>query len=779
MKHYLDLVPVSAQVHRRQSRLTRLCIVLSVFLIAGIFGMADMEIRSMTQRTILEQGAWHAAFPGLNDRQQSLIAQRAEVETSSRYIVTNYNLDLEYRINGVKTGICGMDEGMLTMYPSLEIEDGVFPQAADEALATENMKNELGLSVGDTIMLQTPDGTLPVTLSGFTGNNPLLSQSGAYALFYNVEGYRTHFMPDTKPEDFMLYVAFAPHCRIPKAIDEICAVYGLDETQVRQNVELLTLTLQTDDSAMVRLYLIAAVLAVLVVAAGILMIAGSLNSNVAQRTEFFGMLRCLGATPRQVKRLVRREALQLCVGAIPAGLALSIVTIWGLCAVLRQASDFYFGDMPVFAVSWVSLVCGTVIGLATVLLAARAPARRASRVSPLTAVSGNAAPGMACGKAMRAGRVPVEVRLGVHHALASRKNILLMTGSFAFSIILFLGFSPTLDFMQNAVTPLRPYTPDASVMSKDDSCTVPKALAQQIGELPFVERAFGRSFAYDLSAQVAGVQTDVMLVSFEDNQFGWAEDMVKEGDLQAARDGTGVLLLYKEGSGYAPGDTVVFDTPQGEKTLPVAATLTYTPFTNVNSDIVICSESLFTAITGQSDYTIIDVQLRHGKTDEQVEQIRLIAGSDYAFSNRLLSNSEVRGTYYAFALFFYGFLALIAFITVLNIVNSISMSVSARMKQYGAMRAIGMSDRQLLRMVAAETLTYVACGIVVGCAAGIPLNRFSFENMVTPNWGDPWYMPWGALGVILLVMLLATWLAIRSPARRIREMSVVDTISAQ
>ena len=130
---------------------------------------------------------------------------------------------------------------------------------------------------------------------------------------------------------------------------------------------------------MVRLYLIAAVLAVLVVAAGILMIAGSLNSNVAQRTEFFGMLRCLGATPKQVKRLVRREALQLCVGAIPVGLAMSVVTIWGLCAVLRWTSDFYFGDMPVFAVSWISLVCGTVIGLATVLLAARAPGRRACR----------------------------------------------------------------------------------------------------------------------------------------------------------------------------------------------------------------------------------------------------------------------------------------------------------------------------------------------------------------------------------------------------------------
>lgn len=778
MKHYLDLVPISARVHRWQTLLTRLCIVLAVFLIAGIFGMADMEIRGMTQRTMLEQGAWHAAFPGLTDREQSLIALRPEVEISSRYAVTNYDLNLDYTVNDVQTGICGFDKSMLTLFPALEIEDGTFPRAATEALATKDMKIQLGLSVGDTITLETPEGPLTVTLSGFTGNNPLLSQSGAYALFFNIDGYRTHFMPDTKPEDFTLYVAFAPHCRIPQTIDEICAVYHLDESQVQQNIQLLTLTLQIDDSAMLRLYLIAAVLAVLVVAAGILMIAGSLNSNVAQRTAFFGMLRCLGATPRQVKRLVRREALQLCVGAIPAGLALSVVTIWGLCAVLRQASDFYFGDMPVFGVSWVSLICGTVIGLVTVLLAARAPARRASRVSPLTAVSGNAAPGMACRKAVRAGRVPVEVRLGIHHALASRKNFLLLTGSFAFSIILFLSFSPTLDFMQSAIKPLQPYTPDASVLSKDNSCTVPKALAQQIGALPFVERVYGRSFAYDLPGQVDGTEVNIMLVSFEENQFGWAEDMVKDGDLQAARNGAGVLLLDKEGSGYQPGDTVVFDTPQGEKMFPVAATLNYTPFAT-SSDTVICSESLFTAITGQSNYTIIDVQLQHGKTDEQVEQIRRLAGTDYAFSNRLLSNSEVRGTYYAFALFFYGFLALIALITVLNIVNSISMSVSARMKQYGAMRAVGMSGRQLLRMIAAETLTYVCSGILVGCAVGLPLNRFSFENMVTPNWGNAWYMPWGALGVILLVMLAAALLAIWSPAKRIRAMSIVDTISAQ
>ncbi len=44
MKHYLDLIQISAKQHKKQNRMTRLCIVLAVFLVTVIFGMADMEI---------------------------------------------------------------------------------------------------------------------------------------------------------------------------------------------------------------------------------------------------------------------------------------------------------------------------------------------------------------------------------------------------------------------------------------------------------------------------------------------------------------------------------------------------------------------------------------------------------------------------------------------------------------------------------------------------------------------------------------------------------------
>ncbi len=62
MKHYLDLIKISAKRHRKQNRMTRLCIVLAVFLVTVIFGMADMEMRSQYIQAIKTDGSWHAAF---------------------------------------------------------------------------------------------------------------------------------------------------------------------------------------------------------------------------------------------------------------------------------------------------------------------------------------------------------------------------------------------------------------------------------------------------------------------------------------------------------------------------------------------------------------------------------------------------------------------------------------------------------------------------------------------------------------------------------------------
>lgn len=137
------------------------------------------------------------------------------------------------------------------------------------------------------------------------------------------------------------------------------------------------------------LLLIAVVLFLLILIAGVLMISSSINSNVAQRTKFFGMMRCIGMSKQQIIRFVRLEALNWCKIAVPIGIVLGIVTSWGLCVALRFLVGEEFSHIPLFGISIIGIISGIIVGVVTVLIAASSPAKQASKVSPVTAVSGS------------------------------------------------------------------------------------------------------------------------------------------------------------------------------------------------------------------------------------------------------------------------------------------------------------------------------------------------------------------------------------------------------
>lgn len=776
MRSYLDLIAIQARVNKKQSRMTRICIFLAVFLIMGLFGMADMQIRSEKMQAVYKYGSWHAAFKNVTDEQAAILAARPEVAVGARYDVRNYRLDEGWRIEGTQTVICGMDAEFLEMQPEAGLFEGVFPEGETDIACADSIQSRLGLHTGDMITVVSPeDEPLHFTVTGFFHATSMLTEKDAFGVFVNTESFRRYFSEGEQTKtDSVFYVQFVPFCRIQRAIRAICGQLGLSEEQVAQNAYLLGLLFQSTDTYLIRLYLVVFVLAALVATAGILMITGSLNSSVAQRTEFFGMMRCLGATPKQVAKFVRREALSWCKEAIPTAVLAGTFMLWGLCALLRFVSPGYFGSMPVFGISWIGIFCGAGIGILTVLLAARAPARRASSVSPLTAVSGNAGTVFAVRRATRTGRLPVEISLGIHHAKGSRKNFFLMSGSFAFSIILFLSFSVLRDFMGHALTPLQPYSPDITILSPDNTCSIPRDLVSQLEEDPEVKRVYGRSFAYELEAEWNGQTKRVTLISYEDHQLDWAKKELYSGTVEEIAEGVSVLAAYHGEDSLHTGDVLTFPTESGGVELPVSGVLTRTPFDEEPGiELIFCSESLFQELTGFQGYTVIDLQVKKSISDEKVLHMRELAGENVVFSDQRQKNMEVSGAYSAFLLFLYGFLAVILMISAFHIINSMSMSVSARMEQYRNLYAIGMSQRQILSMIAAEAGSYLACGILTGTLAGLWCNHFLYQHMVASRWGDAWRIPGFPLITVLTAVVCATFMSLIGPAKRIRKIDAV------
>lgn len=777
MKSYLDLVPIFARVHKKQNRMTIICIVLSVFLVTAVFGMADMAIRGQKLQVIQSSGSWHLMVTGASAEAQEMLKARPEVTSAGWYAYLGDKHG--FAVSGKPVQLVGLDKETLDdMFP-IRITEGAYPAKDTEIALSENAVFSLGAGVGDTITLERPGtGPAQITVAGIAEASSSMMSKGTFVLLFSEEGFR-HTVPQGT-YDSTLLMKLSRFSNMQKAIADMARQLQLREDQILQNGNLLAAMGQSRNSYVLQLYASAAVLSGVIVLAGVLMITSSLNSHVMRRMEFFGMMRCLGATRKQIMRFVRREALQWCKTAMPWGIGAGLVVTWGLCAVLKVANPGQFSEMPVFAISWIGLAAGVVVGLLTVLLAARSPARRASRVSPLAASTGSAHNLRPVRMAARTSLFKVETALGLHHAVASKKSFLMVVGSFALSIVLYLGFSTTVDFMHHAIRPLKPWNPDFSFASADQTASLDPSFIGRLEEMPHVKRVYGRMFAYGLPLETAEGHKKADLISYENHQLKWAEESLLAGSIDPVRQpGMEVLAVYGKDSSLQVGDLLKLQIGGASHQVKVAGILSNSPFDSQRGvETVICSEDLFRRLTGETGYTIIDVQLSKGAPDETVTEIQKLAGTEAAFSDRRTSNSEARGSYFSYALFIYGFLAVIALITVFHIVNTIAMSVRSRIQQYGAMRAIGMSSKQLVTMIMAEAAVYAVCGVAVGCALGLPLHRLLYRKMITSYWGEMWQIPYGPLAVITLIVISASILAVRGPARQIHRLSIVDTINA-
>ena len=590
MKSYLELIPITAKVRKRQNRMTLLCIIIAVCLVTAIFSMADMAIRMEKNRIIEKEGNWHIYLENLPDAQLAELAGRSDVRAFARLAGLNYDLSPEYNVDGETCVLLGCDPDFLTdIFRALP--EGRFPTAENEILLTEHAKEQLAVNIGDIITVRTPAGEADYTITGFGGGRFLDDAVvGAYLPWETLERLAAATQTTLQP---VCLVRFAERGSLRKTIDALWQAYKKTGAVMNENTALLALSGFSTDPYVRGLYEVAGILFVLVLTASVFMIAGSLNSRTAERTQFFGMLRCIGASRRQVMRLVRLEALYWCKTAVPIGAGIGVVVTWVLCVLLRFGGGTEFATIPLFGVSGIGIISGIVTGVLTVLLSSRAPARRASRVSPVAAVSGNTADHQTAVRPIGVQTRRIEVTLGIHHAMASPRNLFLMTGSFALSIILILSFS-------------------------------------------------------------------------------------------------------------------------------------------------------------------VLVQWIHGSLN--------------------LENPDAQSVYFMFSLFVYGFLAVITLITAIHTVNSIAMSVSARTKLYGTLRAVGMDSAQVKRIIFAEAATYTTLGFAAGMGLGLPLHRFLYTLIITHYWGTAWQVPFGLVGGILALLACISFIAPFAPAKRICAMPVTAAV---
>ena len=99
MKSYLDLIPISARMRKKQNRMTLFCIVLAVFLVTSVFSMAEIMAKGEEEAMLKKHGSHHIAISGLTTEEAAQLAAGSDVSASAWYRAFGEDIYEGYQID--------------------------------------------------------------------------------------------------------------------------------------------------------------------------------------------------------------------------------------------------------------------------------------------------------------------------------------------------------------------------------------------------------------------------------------------------------------------------------------------------------------------------------------------------------------------------------------------------------------------------------------------------------------------------------------------------------
>ncbi len=227
---------------------------------------------------------------------------------------------------------------------------------------------------------------------------------------------------------------------IERDLDQILANYGyqsqsLDqEGFIRTGVNWGYTGAQLSGNLDPATVLAIAAMVLLIVFTGYLIIYNVFQISVAGDIRFYGLLKTIGTTPRQLRRIIRQQALALSLGGIPLGLVVGwVVGRWLTPVVVSRLN----GVVPVTSVSPAIFLISALFALVTVLISCRRPGRLAGKVSSVEAVRYTEGGGKTGKSRRRAGRGKVSLPgMAWANLGRSRGKTVLTVTSLALAVVL-------------------------------------------------------------------------------------------------------------------------------------------------------------------------------------------------------------------------------------------------------------------------------------------------------------------------------------------------------
>ena len=584
-----------------------------------------------------------------------------------------------------------------------------------------------------------------------------------------------------------------------------------DDVNAANAVRVAPNPIVSNESGLI-MWLVAGVFGILFMFCGYLLIYNVFEIAVTNDIRQYGLLRTVGTTSQQIKRLVNRQALYLFLIGTPFGLLFGILLGRSILPAALQmfAADYSGKNIEVSTLPYWGIIAGAILfsGL-TVYISTRKSVKKASRVSPIEAIryveqdavsikrkktnTGAVIPRMAKANLQRNKRRTVFIVISLTLSIVLLNSVFIFSGSFDEDV--YIKTHTKSDF---AV-----YNPDIQAAWGDEfghSCTVSEKSVEEIEQQPGVMNEvrlyrntfeddhiacdWGPSFSIDNRDKYAYVLPDSLNLGWIEyggdyaaltadnlplgNVYGFSENLLNkmdiiegESDVSVLKEklwnGNNVILVshYNDKGelsggadntyyfGLSLGDTIQFyenGVPTEAFTVIAKAAVTSNEMaltgggSNIATDIggpkIYMSENKFKEIyeTPTLYGFLFDVEEQYQQDMENY----LMRDTDVSYNSISTLKADVLGIKNVVLLVGGMIGAVFALVGLINFINLVMTNIVTRRHEFATMQSIGMTNRQLRKMMISESFSYVLLagivGTLVAATLGMTLLRAFVEN---------------------------------------------------
>ena len=759
---------------------------------------------------------WHALYRNVDESTVMKLAAHHDVKTYGLRSDAGY-MNLE----DATVSMMYMDRTGMELY-KVKLKEGQLPQKENDIVVSKGILEALGQNgkIGDTITVPyqiLKDDGLDYTkekdfrICGFLADNESSKEQKQYTSLVSEAFLKAEIPVEQVKYRFLLQVNGQKGnttADYTETIQNIARQFGISEDDMNINKEYLAANYVDPATIPVIVGIM-----LIVVLAGIITIYSVYYVSMNQRVREFGKLKAIGATQRQLRQIVLREGMGVALFAIPIGLLIGTVAVKVvLLQFVEHAKDSNVliteaykvvakGEVQLYY--WWIYLLAIAVTLCTVYLSLMKPMRMAAKVSEIEAMRYQG--GSKRQKSSRKGYQFLNIGRLTKRNLAENKKkstitivSMAVTGIFVMMVATVLSCANPMESAKSSIVGQYEISPIVESGNKEHpeyewaevqkNNPLNEGLKQQIEELDGVERVdvftalkvSGGPFEEKIGTEfINGVPEEYA----EELKKGITEGNVTYEELKS---GDKVILdraLLHWYPDIKVGDKLKLNIHDGDNTfqkeIEVAAIGEYgTGLTNYNCLIMAKEGAEKLTINNSSSYFQVIADKDY---DEALEaSLQAIVDGSGRLQMRTWKNEYdtwenaiqmTRGACYAFII-------ILAAISIMNLINTMINSVHVRKKELGMMQAIGMSDRQLMKMLQLEGIFYTVGTLIisigVGSLAGYPLFLYAKRTGMFDI--STYHYPVTAAIIIILTLFVIQMLLAIFIAKSVRKDSLIERI---